>query len=108
MNYLLQIEFRYTVTLDNDETEYKNKIITIWVYNTIKQAIENWNKELLKLESRYEKNIHYPLSRFSENKKLITNLAYLTTPFTFFFSITELKYKDLDIVLDNIKKELTN
>ncbi len=104
MKYLLEIEFRYTINKGTDNEEYKAPIIVIGVYNNIDAAIKSGNNELIKLESRYEKNEHYPLSRFSEKKKLISDLAYLKAPFAFFFTLRELNIAENGI--DNIFSEL--
>jgi hypothetical protein len=55
-------------------------------------------KQLELLESKFS------LHKFpSNNKTLVTNLAYLKTPFDFFFKITELKYSNILDVIEDFK-----
>ena len=108
--YLVQIEFRYF-------DEPKNKIVTIGVYDTFEDACENGNNLLEFLESKFE--LHkFPdgtkasKERFSKNggcfggkKTLVTNLAYLKTPFEFYAEIETLKYNPIDEVIDEVIDE---
>lgn len=113
--YLVRIEFRY---YDAPETEdgysSKNKKITIGVYDTFEDACKNGNNLLKVLEGKFELH-QFPdgskasKKRFSKNggsfgskKTLITNLAYLKTPFEFYAKIETLKYHHIDEVIENI------
>ena len=113
--YLLKIEFRYydTLKIENEYTS-KSKMITIGVYDTFKKACENGNNLLKVLESKFELHM-FPngskakKERFSENggylgseKNLVTNLAYLKTPFAFYATIETLEYSPIDEVIENI------
>lgn len=110
---LLTIEFRYKDINKNDgSTDHKSKTVTLGVYDTFEEAAEAGNKMLELMESRF--NLHtYPdgrkatKERFSKNggsfgssKKLITNMAYLTTPFEFYAKIKTLKYDDINSTID--------
>lgn len=112
--YLLTSEFRFTsVNKDKTNTNYNNKTITIGVFDTFEDACKEGNKNLEIMESRF--SLHKfpqghsaPKERFSENggcfnsrKNLITNLAYLKTPFEFYFKITDLNYQDIDSFIDD-------
>jgi hypothetical protein len=117
--YLVQIEFRYSkAPKDEIDTDYSSKTITIGVFNDFNEAFDEGNKVLEFLESRF--NLHeFPngtkaiKERFSLNggcfgskKTLITNMAYLQTPFSFFAKITELKHESIDEALNYILKSV--
>lgn len=113
--YLVKIEFRYS---DAPETEdgytSKNKTVTIGVYDTFEDACKNGNNLLETLESKFE--LHEfpdgrkaPKERFSKNggcfgskKTLVTNLAYLKTPFEFYANIETLKYNPIDEAIEDV------
>ena len=113
--YLVQIEFRYLDVPKNEmHSTSKNKFVTIGVYDTFEQACKNGNKLLETLESKFELHI-FPSGvkatkeRFSLNggayrskKDLITDLAYLKTPFSFFAKITTLNYLDIDETINEV------
>jgi hypothetical protein len=113
--YLVTIEFRYSDVpkFENGGTS-NSKTTTIGVYDSIDEAIEKGNEALEKLESKFA--IHtFPngrkakKERFSKNggcfgtaNTLVTNLAYLQTPFEFYAKITTLKHLDLEETLFNL------
>ena len=119
--YLVKIEFRYSDAPKTDDgCTSKNKTVTIGVYDTFPDAIKNGNALLEVLESKFELH-QFPdgkkasKDRFSENGGcfgskviLITNLAYLNTPFEFYATITTLKYRNIDEtindILDSVKR----
>lgn len=112
--YLLTLEFRFT-SLNKSKTDisYNNKEITIGVFDDFEQVCTEGNKNLEIMESRFD--IHkFPQGnsakkeRFSKNggcfnsrKTLITDLAYLKTPFGFYFKITDLNYQDINSFIDD-------
>lgn len=109
MKYLVQIEFRYNDKNPmKDDYHYVNKMLTVGIYDTPEEAYEKGNKVLEKLEFNFDRHKfpqgHYaPKERFSKNggafgseKNLITNMAYLKTPFQFFAKITKLHFLDLE------------
>ena len=113
--YLVQIEFRYLYVPKNEMlSTNKNKFVTIGVYDTFEQACENGNKLLETLESKFElhtfpSGIKATKERVSLNggayrskKDLITDLAYLKTPFSFFAKITTLNYLDIDETINEV------
>lgn len=118
--YLVTIEFRYT-----SKREYSsggnmsvNKTITIGVYDDFDIAISEGNKQMEILESKFK--IHtFPQGdeakreRFSKNggsfnspKTLISNLAYLKTPFSFYAKIDILHYEDTAQTIEDVLKDL--
>lgn len=113
--YLVRIEFRYSDApkIENNITS-KNKMVTIGVYDTFEDACRNGNNLLETLESKF--NLHRfpdgskaPKERFSKNggcfgskKTLITNLAYLKTPFDFYAKIEALKYDNINEVIEDV------
>ena len=113
--YLMRIEFRYS-DAPKTENEYtsKNKKITIGVYDTFEEACQNGNNLLKVLESKFELH-QYPdgskasKERFSKNggylgskNTLVSNLAYLKTPFEFYAKIETLEYSPINEVINNI------
>jgi hypothetical protein len=115
--FLVTIEFRYTVQKQYSK-RYISKTVTIGVYETFDEACLNANKVLENLESRFKlhkfpNGLKANKERFSKNggcfgseKTLITNSAYLKTPFEFYFQITSLKYQPVNNVIDEILKEI--
>ena len=115
IKYLVRIEFRYcdAPKIDSMITS-KNKRVTVGVYDTFEDACINGNDLLETLESKFE--LHRfpdgrkaPKERFSKNggcfggkHTLITNLAYLKTPFTFYAEIETLKYDNIGEVIEDI------
>ena len=113
--YLVRIEFRYSdAPKTEDGITSKNKMITIGVYDTFEDACQNGNNLLEVLESKFELH-QFPdgreasKERFSKNggcfgskKDLVTNSAYLKTPFEFYAKIETLKYNPIDEVIENV------
>ena len=113
--YLVSIEFRYSDKPDSEgRGSSKSKEITIGVYDDFDEACKNGNSLLENLETKFKLHT-FPdgrkvsKERFSKNggafnskKTLITELAYLRTPFAFFAKITTLKYDDIDDTLNDI------
>lgn len=113
--HLVTIEFRYKdAPKTDDDLTSKDKIITIGVYDDFDEACKHGNELIEKLERKF--NLHtFPngsqakKERFSSNggcfggkKTLITDLAYLKTPFSFYAKITKLNYDVIDIVIDDV------
>lgn len=102
---LVTIEFRY---LDKPRSEHfsgnETKTITIGVFDTLDEAIIEGNKALEVFEKHFKLNAAWNTKkRFSKNggcfgsaERLISDLAYLQAPFTFFAKITQLKYNDVE------------
>lgn len=119
--YLVTIEFRY-VSITGMENEHipKSKVVTIGVFDTFEIACENGNSVLEILESKFELH-QFPdgskaaKERFSKNggcfggkKDLVSNLAYLKTPFKFYAKIETLKYEPINEVIDNVISSVKN
>lgn len=116
---LVTIEFRYRdKPINKDFSGSKTSKITIGVYDTFKEAIEAGNKALENLESRFKlhkfpQGNNASKERFGEKngcfgtqKRLITNLAYLQTPFEFYAKITKLEHIDLNSKIDDVLESL--
>lgn len=112
--YLVRIEFRYSEAPETEDgSTFKNKMVTIGIYDTFEDACQNGNNLLEVLESKFELH-QFPdgrrvsKKRFSEDgcfgskHTLVTHLAYLKTPFEFYAKIETLKYNPIDEVIDNI------
>lgn len=106
---LVKIEFRYKdKSLNNDSSNYVSKTITIGIYSSFDEACIHGNALMENLENKFK--LHsFPngnfaqKERFSKNggcfgypKRLITNLAYLQTPFEFYAQIIKLELSDID------------
>lgn len=115
--HLLSIEFRYHV-IDEDQRVFKSQEVTMGIYDTFDDACFNGNKLLETLEEQFEFH-KFPdgksasKERFSKNggpfgtkKNLITNLAYLKTPFEFYAKIKTVKYLPIDKTIDDIVSEI--
>ena len=118
--YLFTIEFRYYAKPKHEDNDrnYRTKTITIGVYETIEESIIEGNKCLEQFEKRFK--LHkFPngnnanKDRFSKNgggfgsfNNLVTNLAYLKTPFDFYAKIDTLHYGDLNETITNVLAEI--
>jgi len=111
--YLLTIEFRYSDApkFENDLTS-QNKTVTIGVFDEFDTAAIKGNEVLEVFEKHFKLNSHYNRKeRFSKNggcfgspKTLITDLAYLQTPFSFYAKIETLNYLNIEqTILDVIE-----
>jgi hypothetical protein len=113
--FLVSIEFRY-----NDAPRYadggthQNKEVTIGVFETFGAACAAGNKLMEEMESRFKLH-RFPngseaaKERFSlhggpfhSKKDLITDLAYMKTPFNFFASIKTLRFDEIDTAINDV------
>jgi hypothetical protein len=112
--YLVSIEFRYSDAPIRDRHTSRNKNITIGIYDDFKEACKYGNELIEKLESRFKLH-EFPdgkkanRERFSETggcfgtkKDLITNLAFLRTPFEFYAKITTLRHDAIENTIDSV------
>ena len=113
--FLVNIEFRYSdAPKDERYSTIKNKTITIGVYDDFDEACKNGNIALEHLESRFKLHV-FPSGakaskeRFSKKggcfgskKTLISDIAYLKTPFRFFAKITTLKHDPVKSTIDSV------
>ena len=114
--FLLTIEFRYHGMPKFEEGgTARTSISAAGVYDDFNEACKEGNSLLENLENRFPLHV-FPngkgvakKERFSKNggcfgskKDLISNLAYLTTPFDFYAKITTLKYDAIDSVVDEV------
>tara|TARA_R110001632_G_scaffold230981_1_gene368944 strand:+ start:294 stop:695 length:402 start_codon:yes stop_codon:yes gene_type:complete len=114
--YLVTIEFRYSdAPRHEDDYTSKNKEVTVGVFDDFDNACLEGNKLMENLEGKFPLHV-FPngkgtakKERFSKNggcfgskKNLITNLAYLKTPFEFYAKITTLKYGDIDTIIGDV------
>jgi len=112
---LLTIEFRYNdISKGEFDTEHKNMTITIGVFDTLEEAIVEGNKVLEIFEKHFKLHV-FPgnreakKDRFSKNggcfgstNRLISQLAYLQTPFDFYAKITKLNYSDIEQTITDV------
>lgn len=118
---LLQIEFRYLDAPKGEyDSEHKSKTVTIGIFDTFVEACEAGNNLMKELESRFALHT-FPDGRqarkerfsktggpFGTPLRLITNMAYLKTPFQFYATITQLKFDDVDATVNNMANALNN
>jgi len=108
---LVTIEFRYNNKPQVEcHSGFTTKTITIGVFDTLDEAIIEGNKALEVFEKHFKLNTAYnKKERFSKNggcfgyaNRLITDLAYLQTPFSFFAKIQQLKYNDVEQTITDV------
>lgn len=108
---LVTIEFRYRDKPKNEDfSGHKTKTITIGVFDTFDEAIIEGNKSLEIFEKKFKLNSAWKRKeRFSKNggcfgsaNRLITDLAYLQTPFSFFAKITTLHYNEVEESINGV------
>ena len=113
---IVTIEFRYRDVPKGDwDSKHKSKTILIGAYDTLEEAIAEGNKALEVLEKRFKLHV-FPegrgeakRERFSKNggcfgypHRLVTNMAYLQTPFAFYAKIEKFTYGDTDQTIDEV------
>lgn len=113
--HLVTIEFRYSDAPKHEgDFTCKGKTVTIGVYDTFDEACQHGNALMENLESKFQLH-EYPdgrkgsRARFSKNggcfgskRDLISNLAYLRTPFEFYAKITTLKHDVIDDAINDV------
>jgi len=112
--YLLQIEFRYP-RVDRGPG---SQTVTLGVFDTFSDAALEGNAALKELEKTFPLHSFPDGSqakpeRFSKHggpfgtaNNLVTNLAYLKTPFQFFAKITSLQSPELMSVVQDVIREV--
>ncbi len=103
---LLTIEFRYNIADD-----YKTKTVTIGIYNTIDEAIDEGNKVLNILSKTFEvraDNKFKPNHLWGFPQRLVVNTCCSSNGiecFEYFAKITLLTFDDLNQVVNDIIKD---
>lgn len=104
--YLVTIEFRYSDAPANDSefaATAKTTVVTIGVFDTIDLACAEGNKQLVVLESMFTLNpCRNRRERFTPSMRLITDLGYLKTPFSFFAKIDTLRYTEIGDAVNSV------
>ena len=104
--YLVTIEFRYSDAPANDSefaSTAKSTTVTIGVFDSLDVACIEGNKQLVVLESKFKLNPHWNRrERFSPSMRLISDIGYLQTPFSFFAKIDTLRYTDIGDAVDSV------
>ena len=109
--YLVTVKLVYNDAPKNDFLSgITKKTITIGVYDTQNDAITNGNKALEKFEKYFPLNPHWNVKeRFSNNGGpfgepvyLVTDTAWITTPFSLVAEITVLDYMDVEETINNV------
>lgn len=112
--YLVTIEFRYSSLPTHEYSGFfRIKKVTIGVFDEIKDACKEGNKQLEILEKHFELNPHYNRRERLDPSRIgglfISELGYLTTPFAFFLKVETLHFEEsiedtIDNVVDCMKK----
>ena len=120
--HLLTIEFIYKEVPKSDIcSEHKSKKITLGVFDSFEDACIEGNKLMETLEGKFPLHV-FPngkgtakKERFSKNggcfgskNNLITNLAYLKTPFEFYAKIDTLKMYDVEETIEGVVDSIKN
>lgn len=104
MKEMLSITFRYYDTLqDNSDTCYREKTITIGIYDSIEKAVDEGNKLLNQISNTFEirKDDAFKVKGlFGKPTRLVSNCAYPTNLISYYAKITQLDFSD---VLSTIK-----
>lgn len=110
--YLVGVEFRYNGKPDKIGCTTYSKTLTIGVYDSFDEAIDNGNKFLEYMETIFPLR-HSNKDRFGKNNgpfrsktTLVTNLGYLRTPFEFYAKITTLNFVDQGEFISGILGEI--
>lgn len=106
--FLVKLELRYSDAPDSIDSTHRTKKITIGVYDDFDTACINGNALLETLESKFPLH-RFPDGRYAKKERfsktggcfgypntLVTNMAYLKTPFAFYAKIVTLKYHSVE------------
>ena len=110
--YLVAVEFRYNGKPDKIGCTTYSKTLTIGVYNSFDDAIEDGNKFLEYMETifplRHSKKDRFGRNNgsFGDKTTLISELGYLKTPFAFYAKITTLNFADKGEFIAGILSEI--
>jgi hypothetical protein len=110
--YLVGVEFRYNGKPDKIGCTTYSKTLTIGVYDSFDDAIDNGNKFLEHLElvftliGREKERFGKTNGPFRSKTTLVTNLGYLRTPFEFYAKITTLNFVDQGEFISGILGEI--
>jgi hypothetical protein len=103
---LLTIEFRYyDIPINDNDTEHRNKIVTIGIFDTLNEAIAEGNKCLDILSKSFEvrKDDKFILKHlFDSPKRLVTNTCYPTNNIQYFAHIQTLCFDNLSDTIDEV------
>jgi len=108
--YLVSFRFQYSEIPEyEDDSTSRDRTLTIGVFDNLKEACLAGNACLEIMEKHFPLNPHYNLKqRFSEGNKigarLISDITYISTPFTFYASIKTLKHGDFEDYLLNVTR----
>lgn len=101
---LLTIEFRYHDEPNDIGSVYREKKITVGIFDTLEEAIEEGNKVLEILSKHFEARSDDKFSNnflFGNPCRLVSNCCYPTRGISYFAKIEPLKFDDL---LETIKE----
>lgn len=108
--YLVTIEFRYNKAPKYERDTYCSETVTIGVFDDLKQACDNGNKQLEIFERHFKLNPNYNRKErlnpnqvgIFKNWLLVTNLGYLETPFDFFLKVETLRFGSIEDTINKV------
>ena len=105
--YLVTIEFRYSSLPTHEYSGFSRiKKVTIGVFDEIKIACIEGNKQLEIFEKHFQLNpnrkIRERLNPSRIGGLLITDLGYLETPFEFFLKVETLHFESIEDTINNV------
>ena len=95
---LLTIEFRYHDKPDDIGSVYREKKITIGIFDTLEEAIKEGNRALKALSKHFEVRQDDKFSKnflFGNPCRLVSNTCYPTKGISYFAKIESLRFDDL-------------
>lgn len=96
---LLTIEFRYHDRPEwSHDSGYRTKTITIGVFDTLKEAVDEGNRKLKSLSEHFEvraDDVFKENGLFGFPQRLVSNSCYTTKGVSYFARITSLEFDDL-------------
>lgn len=95
---LLTIEFRWDDKV-TEETQYRTKVITIGVYDSLDEAVKEGNEALSKLSKVFQVRSDDKFKvrgLWGLPHRLVTNTCYPTKRIQYFAKITRLDFESLD------------
>ena len=102
---LLTIEFRYRDEPDSIGSVYREKKITVGIFDTLEEAIEEGNRVLEILSRHFEVRSDDKFSNnflFSNPCRLVSNCCYPTRGISYFAKIEPLKFDDLSETIGEV------
>ena len=100
---IVQIEFRYNVVPKSDyHSDCNTKTITIGIYDTLKEAVDEGNKVIDKIADRFNIKDRLSVNTYGTPNRIVCNWSGKVKVFV---TINALHYDDLEETIDHVIKE---